>query len=465
MSYDKDTSVTFLEGTGTKTYNKLVANGFETFGDVASATTDELEAVDGIGRKLANKFITDARSKLDGSVRDTLQDAETGDDIVMTVVADDGSHRINGTVIETDSEPPEYIAEDGVYLAGSLAVNIEADVEHVQNGELPSEHLSIYINEPRPGEFDSVNAEVWSPITETTTEERGGETVTVETILDDDFQILTITHAELVETDGGTPDDDDERFDRSATIEAVRLPVGSGDVGYTFSTGASIESAVEISGWSRPVVELVEERAPLSQFDHLPETPRRLADRDPDETYRVTVATVLIDTSLDPDDSESFEIHFSDDVELVETDGGTDVETADDDDFDIVTAVIETADEFEEHYDGLAGKFSGSAGLHTFYDSSDDNQPLLAFDTAIHIAFDEALEELHMGDRYIFDQYGRIDSDVVEHELRKQLIEYAGIPESYFLDRLVDETMRYLTETASLDETDVEFDDISGGDE
>jgi len=116
----------------------------------------------------------------------------------------------------------------------------------------------------------------------------------------------------------------EERFDAEAEVHAVRLPVGNGEPGFTFGAAdggpgltASVEASVRVSNYMDTVLDVVRGHGvEESQYEDLPELPRRRAERDEDTTYRVTVARVQIDTDAPEDSPEAFRVNLTDEAEL-----------------------------------------------------------------------------------------------------------------------------------------------------
>lgn len=113
------------------------------------------------------------------------------------------------------------------------------------------------------------------------------------------------------------------------------------------------------------------------------------------------------------------------------------------DDKTVIDKVQELADEFERESDLGARMMNGTAGYHTFFRRADGID--YAHETALHIALDEALMEVHVDPDMAVEFHGEFAPDTAAKMLGNQLEDFLGIPAaSPFYQRLVGEYERVL---------------------
>ena len=93
-------------------------------------------------------------------VAEALLDLDTGDDVTLVL---HGGVELFGTVEDDPYHAPsEQFADEPVPVPGYMSAHSHLDGDSADS--LPSHHVSVKVNEQRPGRWDSAEASVHRPI-------------------------------------------------------------------------------------------------------------------------------------------------------------------------------------------------------------------------------------------------------------------------------------------------------------
>ncbi len=118
-----DESVTEIDGVGSAAGDELVDEGFETVGDVADATVDEVSDVKGFGQVKAEETIEKAQEMVEGDADDLEDDSDASSSEVEVNTtsndATDGDEPTYGVEIDVD----DYVGYHIIHVVLEQATN------------------------------------------------------------------------------------------------------------------------------------------------------------------------------------------------------------------------------------------------------------------------------------------------------------------------------------------------------